>query len=335
LLGLLALSKFAGSPPEFFGDTWNWDGTDWHQAHPSRSPEPRAEPVMAYDPGSGRVLLFGGIGAHAFNDTWTWNGMDWAQEHPSVSPPTGDGFLHTFKAVSDEADQSVLLVTSGGDTWRWKKGDWVRVGSQPEIGFPLVIGFDRLSGQVIGRFGKSSSRTGTCNSETRIWTGSSFALASTETSLNPPACDAGFAFVDSQSGHMVVMSGFCCPHHIQTWSGLGWTDSGIVDSPKSSKPSVVDGTWSTTSAAVAALASPRQVIAFGVYSCQSRPSEAGPNSTADTLTWDAAGASAWTVASPAHHPSFRARTAMASDMPRRRVVLFGGTTSGCISFLPF
>ena len=38
---------------------------------------------MAYDPGTGQLVLFGG---DDFADTWTWNGSDWTELTPSTSP---------------------------------------------------------------------------------------------------------------------------------------------------------------------------------------------------------------------------------------------------------
>ena len=41
-------------------DTWVWNGTDWTQEHPAKSPSARALPSMAYDAADGKVVLFGG-----------------------------------------------------------------------------------------------------------------------------------------------------------------------------------------------------------------------------------------------------------------------------------
>ena len=44
---------------------------------------------MAYDPGTGQLILFGGQSANgnALPDTWTWNGTTWSQKCPTRSPP--------------------------------------------------------------------------------------------------------------------------------------------------------------------------------------------------------------------------------------------------------
>ena len=38
-------------------DTWEWDGTDWAQRSPARSPTPRYGHAMAYDATRGRITL--------------------------------------------------------------------------------------------------------------------------------------------------------------------------------------------------------------------------------------------------------------------------------------
>ena len=43
---------------------------------------------MAYDPGTGQLVLFGGNdGSGTVADTWIWNGSDWTELSPATSPP--------------------------------------------------------------------------------------------------------------------------------------------------------------------------------------------------------------------------------------------------------
>lgn len=45
----------------------------WTQQAPSASPPARFGEGMAYDPATGNVVLFGGLGNHGFDGgTWTW-----------------------------------------------------------------------------------------------------------------------------------------------------------------------------------------------------------------------------------------------------------------------
>lgn len=62
--------------PKLENDTWLWDGTNWTQASPQTSPQPRFAFPMTYDSTQDEMVLFSGEGASAvvYSDTWAWNG---------------------------------------------------------------------------------------------------------------------------------------------------------------------------------------------------------------------------------------------------------------------
>jgi hypothetical protein len=66
----------------FLDQTWTWNGTTWTQLFPATHPSARFEVSMAYDPGTGHIVLFGGATGttnRTFGDTWTWDGTNWTQ----------------------------------------------------------------------------------------------------------------------------------------------------------------------------------------------------------------------------------------------------------------
>ena len=79
--------------PPSYGDwlsvdeTWLWDGTDWTQAQPAQSPDPRSFAAMAA--ADGEVVLFGGasFGGNGGSPegTWTWDGLSWTK-HTGAGP---------------------------------------------------------------------------------------------------------------------------------------------------------------------------------------------------------------------------------------------------------
>ncbi len=73
----------------YYGDTWTWDGSNWTQQFPAISPSPRTGQSMAYDAGSGKVIVFGGTSGppEGLNDTWAWDGNTWKQLRSTQ--PTG------------------------------------------------------------------------------------------------------------------------------------------------------------------------------------------------------------------------------------------------------
>jgi hypothetical protein len=84
------LSSTAGSELLLFdglGETWLWDGATW-SVQAGVSPGKRDGAAMAYDAGSGQVLLFGGEGSAPgglYADTWAWGDRGWRQ----VAGPQG------------------------------------------------------------------------------------------------------------------------------------------------------------------------------------------------------------------------------------------------------
>ncbi len=124
----------AGNTPTL-SDTWTWNGSDWTQQHPASSPPARLFSSLAYDDGSGQLVLFGGEApgmnsrGTALNDTWIWTGSNWQQQHPATVPPArakaslayddGSGQLVLF---GGDADTSGVVALN--DTWIWTGSNW-------------------------------------------------------------------------------------------------------------------------------------------------------------------------------------------------------------------
>jgi hypothetical protein len=72
-------------------------------------PPARTNGVMADDPATGSIVLFGGQGKSAsLEDTWIWDGSSWSQAHPSTSPPALSGAQMAYDPISRD------LVLVGG-----------------------------------------------------------------------------------------------------------------------------------------------------------------------------------------------------------------------------
>lgn len=78
---------FGGMTDPFRGilaaDTWEWDGVDWVERHPSTSPGPRHSHTLTHVERLGVTLLHGGNdGSSDLADLWSWNGNEWRLEMP-------------------------------------------------------------------------------------------------------------------------------------------------------------------------------------------------------------------------------------------------------------
>jgi hypothetical protein len=92
---------------------------------------------MAFDPSSGKVVMFGGNvsrGTTYLSDTWLWDGTAWTQAHPTQSPEARDRTI----AVTDTATGRVVLYggqineqATYSDVWIWAQGAWTLAQPQP------------------------------------------------------------------------------------------------------------------------------------------------------------------------------------------------------------
>jgi hypothetical protein len=111
------------------GDTWTYNGTNWTRHSPTRSPSPRRGAVMANDPATGQLILFGGAyathdcGSVELNDTWTYSGTTWSRLAPSIRPSVRE----TPSMAYDEHTSQLIIfggeTLAGGnkaDTWAYQ-----------------------------------------------------------------------------------------------------------------------------------------------------------------------------------------------------------------------
>lgn len=116
-------------------EVWEWDGSArvWRQV-PAASPPPPPRGAFGWcaEPGSGRVLLFGGVGVIASsrrNDTWAWDGASrtWTQLTPvDVPPPRWSPALAADVVRDRVVMYSGATSSLGGpvDTWEWDGANW-------------------------------------------------------------------------------------------------------------------------------------------------------------------------------------------------------------------
>ena len=114
---------FGGDGPQFFGDTWEWDGTTWTERTFETSPSPRSDMAMASL--GNKVVLFGGAVGSALGDTWEYDGKAWT-EKKIAGPPARQRF-----AMATLGDRVVLFGGLGdagdlGDTWEYDGTAWTQ-----------------------------------------------------------------------------------------------------------------------------------------------------------------------------------------------------------------
>lgn len=114
--GALAFDEARGRAVAFGGlqragvfpsDTREWDGAAWTVVASAHAPAGRTGAELVADPGTGRLVLFGGRSESAvLRDVWEWDGVDWT-ERPAGTTALPDGRL---RAVSVPARGEIVLV---------------------------------------------------------------------------------------------------------------------------------------------------------------------------------------------------------------------------------
>jgi hypothetical protein len=137
-------ASYGPSGNVIYDDTWAWSGREWRQLKPAASPPGRTLGAMAFDPGSQRVLLFGGGSANSDpsrNDTWTWDGTTWTELRPADAPPKADA-----KMVYDPDLAGIVLVSPGGTTWTWIGSNWKQLHSSTSVTPRSDFGLAQVNG---------------------------------------------------------------------------------------------------------------------------------------------------------------------------------------------
>jgi len=109
-----------GTSYHVFGDTWEYDGTDWVQKSPPHSPSARCcgQPsIMVYDSQRQRVILHGGWAPGCRHDTWEYDGTDWVLV-------TEGGPSRYGHALAYDSDRGRVLFHGGSDCYRGVNDTW-------------------------------------------------------------------------------------------------------------------------------------------------------------------------------------------------------------------
>ncbi|MCI4337344.1 MAG: PKD domain-containing protein, partial [Thermoplasmata archaeon] len=161
--------------------TWKFVGGSWTNLTGGLATNPtpaRFFTSMAYDPGLGETVLFGGWnGSEYLSDTWVFTGGDWSAVSPST-PPARVGAGLAF-----DSSDGYLLLTGGGtasgslsDSWKFTSGGWTELlGTNPPTGIGGPEGLAPAPGGGVvawGGVGCSTPGVGPCNFTYEYYSGS-------------------------------------------------------------------------------------------------------------------------------------------------------------------
>jgi cysteine-rich repeat protein len=334
--------------PKPFGDTWEWDGTAWSEVCSVCAPGGRQGHAMAYDPGRGVIVMFGGnYDGTLLDDTWELAGGTWTKITPATTTPLArSGARLAFDPVTHE------ILLSGGfdgaktldDAYSWNGQDWTLRGSGMKAGAAWESGasVDPVRGEIVGYGGRSdSSPIGT--DVTERWTAGAWATVTF--GILPQSSEAAAAY-DPARGRAVFMF----ENFDTAWEtdGQFWSESAAIKGfalrggfmmayDAARREAILFGgrgvddfgdTWAWANGAwtlhsTVGPARSNAGMAFDGTHVVLFGGQIGSQQDLldDTWSWDG---TTWTQITTTTQPSPRAQPAVAYDPGRGRVVLFGG-----------
>ena len=281
----------------------------WSQVTGAGGPAALSGAAMAYDPGTGQTIMFGGnASGTAQGITWNWNGSTstWAQLTPLSSPSARYG-----ASLAYDTTTSQLLLFGGyngttymNDTWAWTGTTWEQLSptASPTGRYGASLAFDGSSGQMV-LFG---GRTGAVTYGSDTWTFSGSNWTQLTPAASPPQrYEAAFAY-DTATSQMVLFggNGGSALGDTWLWTGTNWTSPG-----PSTSPTPRYGETLAYSPAI------DELVLLG-----GQTTGGYDNST---WVWNSAGTN-WAQLASSTSPSVRTTPAMAFDQSSGQMVVFGG-----------
>jgi hypothetical protein len=192
-----------------FGDTWEFDRSNWIQRASSPSPPARSWHAMAFDRNRGRVVLFGGVPSTSglLGDTWEWNGSSWTSLAPAVAPPARAIHAMTFDPVHGRTLLFGGLAAVGrvNDFWQWDGSTWLQRTSavMPPARRGHVMTWDAARARAVVIGGVDNGQM--VFADAWEWDGTNWTQAAPGAS--PFATEGAAAAYDSQRGTNIVFGG--------------------------------------------------------------------------------------------------------------------------------
>ncbi|WP_017813315.1 S-layer homology domain-containing protein [Paenibacillus shenyangensis] len=208
----------------------------WTQRFPATVPAGRTAPLMAYNPATGKVLMFGGYvggSTNQLNDTWQWDGTNWQQLSPTNVPNRRSGGGMAYDPISQRIIMFGGDSPSGylGDTWAWTGSNWQQLSpahNPTPRGTPYMA-TDQTRNNIVLFGGITGSGR---SNETWTWNGSDWIIQSPATL--PSARNFGQMTYDPVSGNLLMFGGNATSGYLNdtwTWNGTNWAQQAPATSP--------------------------------------------------------------------------------------------------------
>lgn len=291
---------FGGSGAALAGDTWEWRDRTWSSRASLAGPSRRLAMSVAYDAARREVVLFGGLinGTTLANDTWAFDGVQWAQRTTPVAPARRNRGAFAYDSRRGRA---VLFGgfngTSLDDTWEWDGTAWTQLTPtlHPSARTSPAFAYDPTRGLTMMVGGLDDVNI--VANETWTWDGTTWTKLAPATTPSGAAISMAF---DVTRGRMVLLTANNTVTWWWEWDGANW----VLDPARNLEP-LEDGS---------VLFYDHGRARLGLLGIRA----------GNQLAMFEAGATGWALVPAPVEPSARDATAMAYDVDRGAVMLFGG-----------
>lgn len=217
-------------------DTWTWDGTDWTQQNPSKSPPASVITTLAYSPLTQTVVAILDDDPVTKSETWQWDGTTWSQLSPATAPKyakqgAGMAFSTSVQVmVLFGTVYSIVGPPAEGSTWTFSAGTWTSHPATAADPKPrMQPGMSAAQGGGVILFGGQGSgytvygETWTWNSK---WLKKAVTPAPARRSRPLMAYDSTCKVVILYGGELQTGSSLTEDYDTWAWGGQAWTKVG-------------------------------------------------------------------------------------------------------------
>ncbi len=285
-----------------------WNGTTWATASPL--PDVRTHPTMAFDAGSGRMLVVGGANAFELLDTTVQQtATGWAATS-APAPETLHGMAHDPVRGRTVAVEASLLQSR---TWEWDGLRWrlaANANATP-LAYAPRLAFDPVRQEVLMMTGRDPGVGDAYGNNLWSWNGTQWTLLTTP--VRPSLRREVLLATDTQRNVVVLYGGLGqgpfgggvpLGDHWE-WNGTAWTQIAATAAP---------GLRAGSSMAFDARRGRLVLYGYGYWPYQ-------------TDTWEYDGAQ-WTQTASAPAAATMLAPTMAYDAARERIVVAGTLVAG-------
>lgn len=215
----------------------------WTQLQPTLSPTPRRAGAMAYEPGLGRLLLYGGLETPTAisGETWGLGAAPLFWNLFAVAPPPRWGHRMVYHRARGSlvtfGGRTPTITATGNDTWEWSNFAWQQVfpASSPSPRAFYSMAYDERR-EVVLMYGAQGGTTAAGGNQ--LWEydfAGNWSLKTTATS--PPGLETPLLVYDQGRGVTVMFGGWngTSPGtmHSSTWEydGTDWTLRTLATTP--------------------------------------------------------------------------------------------------------